>query len=198
MCKKLKELREKRGLTQAAVADFIGISRQMYNKYESGEVEPSVKAVKALCTLYAVSYEELLGAADSSEKEADYYIPGDFSGMRVSSPEPVYGAGGGNYGTAQGVYGTANVLNQIMELLPRLLYAEKAKLLTTVAQSMSNDVEAGKLAAKVRAERLNHAEPEVPSFETYDEALKRTKALMSSIHFNSKGIKWTREDMHER
>ena len=202
MCKKLKEFREKRGLTQAAVADFIGISRQMYNKYENGEVEPSVKAVKALCTLYAVSYEELLGKADSSEKEAVYSIPGDFSGMCVSSPEPVYGAGGGIYGTAngtsQGVYGTANVLNQIMELLPRLLYAEKAKLLTTVAQSMSNDVEAGKLAAKVRPERLNHAEPEVPDYETAKHAGARFREYAAKIHFNSNGIKWTREDMHER
>ena len=179
MWKKIKELREKRGLSQSAVADFIGISRQMYNKYENGEVEPSLKAVKALCTLYAVSYEDLIG-----KQEVTYSIPEDFSKMAVCSPVSVYG--------------TTNVLNQIMELLPKLLYAEKAKLLTTLAQSMSNDVEAGKLAAKVRPERLNHSEPVVPDYETSMKTAEKLRNYAEKIHFNSRGLKWTREDMHER
>ena len=189
MWKKLKEFREKRGLSQSAVADFIGISRQMYNKYENGEVEPSVKAVKALCTLYAVSYEDLLGKTDDSnaEKKVTYSIPEDSGRLMVASPTLSYGA-----------YGTTNVLNQIMLLLPKLLYAEKAKLLTTLAQSMSNDVEAGKLAAKVRSERLNHEEPAVPTYEESMNATKKLREYAEKIHFNSKGVTWTREDMHER
>lgn len=180
---KLKFLREKRGLTQAAVADFIGISRQMYNKYESGEVEPTLKAVKSLCTLYAVSYEELLGKVDSS-KTVDY---GDFieeGELNVATPDLAFG--------------TTNVLAQIMELLPKLLYAEKAKLLTTLAQSMSNDVEAGKYAAQARPQRLKKKEPREPSYEEFNKSLEKSKKVMENIHFNTQGIKWTREELHER
>ena len=67
MNNKLKELREKRGLSQAEVAQEIGISRQMYNKYERGDTEPSLSAIKALCTLYNVSYEELLNSPAYSD-----------------------------------------------------------------------------------------------------------------------------------
>ena len=197
---KLKLLREKRGLTQSAVADFIGISRQMYNKYEIGEVEPTLKAVKALCTLYAVSYEELLGEIEcgssvKKEKKEDYEysMNNESGGLYVASPEPAYGVP-----NVSNAYGTVNVLSQIMELLPKLLYAEKAKLLTTVAQSMTNDVEAGKLAARVRPERLPKREMKVSGYDEFCESLEKTKELMKSINFNTHGVKWTREDMHER
>ncbi len=179
---RLKEFREKRGLSQAAVAAHIGISRQMYNKYENGEVEPSIRAIKALCTLYAVSYDELLG-----KPNVPYPFTDEEDVSFAASPSPTYG-----------MYGTTNVLNQIMELLPKLLYSEKAKLLTTIAQSMTNDVEAGKLAARIRPERLNHAEPQVPSDEDSKAAAKKLREYAESIHFNTHGIQWTREDMHER
>ncbi len=179
---KLKELREKRGLSQAAVAAHIGISRQMYNKYENGEVEPSMKAIKALCTLYAVSYDEFLG-----NPNVTYPFTDEEDVSFAASPS-----------TAYGMYGTTSVLSQIMELLPKLLYSEKAKLLTTIAQSMTNDVEAGKLAARIRPERLNHAEPYIPSYEESAAATKKLREYAESIHFNTHGIQWTREDMHER
>ena len=95
MKEKLKELREKRGLSQAEVAQEIGISRQMYNKYERGDTEPSLTVIKGLCTLYAVSYEELLDSnsysaftvENESKKTESVYIIADSTGdMGVSSP----------------------------------------------------------------------------------------------------------------
>lgn len=181
---KLKELREKRGLSQAAVADFIGISRQMYNKYENGEVEPSLKAVKSLCELYNITYQELLGETqiDFSEQKQSSYNKIDDGTKEVASPTPAYGVN----------YGTTNVLAQIMELLPKLLYSEKAKLLTTVAQSMSNDVEAGRLAQRKRKE------PRVPTYEEWKHGMEEIQRLSKEIGFTTNGIKWTREEMHER
>lgn len=56
----LRELREKNNLSQATVAEYLGVSRQMYMKYESGENEPSVKMVVLLSKLYKVSYEQII------------------------------------------------------------------------------------------------------------------------------------------
>lgn len=44
----LRVLREKNNLSQASVAEYLGVSRQMYMKYESGENEPTVKMVVLL------------------------------------------------------------------------------------------------------------------------------------------------------
>lgn len=190
----LKTLREKRGLPQSAVADFIGISRQMYNKYETGEVEPSLKAAKALCTLYTLSFDELFGdklsgsEVSSSEtvitKPDLYKIKDKF--CLTAEPSPAYG--------------TQNVLNQILTLLPKLLYSEKAKLLTTVAQSMSNDVEAGRLAQRVgRQPRLDHSTPpRQPTYEEWKVGMEKLQEIADQIDFRTKGITWTREELHER
>ena len=45
----LKKLRSLHNYSQSYVAEYLNVSRQMYIKYESGEVEPSVKVVKELC-----------------------------------------------------------------------------------------------------------------------------------------------------
>lgn len=69
----IRQLREEKGYSQAQVAERLGVSRQAYIKYESGEVEPSVEAVRKLSKLYGVSYEDLI---DNKVKPfAEYVIP---------------------------------------------------------------------------------------------------------------------------
>ncbi|MBQ0165568.1 MAG: helix-turn-helix transcriptional regulator [Treponema sp.] len=190
----LKTLRDKRGLSQSAVADFIGISRQMYNKYETGEVEPSLKAAKALCTLYTLSFDELFGDKLSDSRNG-------LSESKTAQPD-LYEIKDTDciFAEPSAAYGTQNVLNQILSLLPKLLYSEKAKLLTTVAQSMSNDVEAARLAQNPgRAPHLDHnTPPRQPTYEEWKAGMEKSQKLAESVHFSSHGIKWTREDMHER
>lgn len=68
----LRELREKNNLSQATVAEYLGVSRQMYMKYESGENEISVKMVVLLSRLYKVSYEQIID--NKIEKEGSKKI----------------------------------------------------------------------------------------------------------------------------
>lgn len=69
----IRQLREEKGYSLAQVAERLGVSRQAYIKYESGEVEPSVEAVRKLSKLYGVSYEDLI---DNKVKPfAEYVIP---------------------------------------------------------------------------------------------------------------------------
>ena len=66
--KRLKVLRAEYNLTQASVAEKLGLSQQMYSKYESGATVLDADMVRKLCELYGVSADYLLGieAASSS------------------------------------------------------------------------------------------------------------------------------------
>lgn len=60
MFETIKYLRDQKKFSQAQVADYLGISRQMYIKYERGETEPPISVIKELCKLYKVDYDVIL------------------------------------------------------------------------------------------------------------------------------------------
>jgi len=64
----LKELRQKKGLSQAAVARAMGISRQNYSFYENNQRDPDTAMVKALAEFYEVSTDYLLGRDEPDTK----------------------------------------------------------------------------------------------------------------------------------
>ncbi|MCQ2574279.1 MAG: helix-turn-helix domain-containing protein [Treponema sp.] len=97
MYKTIKNLREKFDYSQTAVASYLKISRQMYVKYENGEVEPSVRVVKQLCSLYQVSYDfiindELAGktAEHNSEEYSFYHYKNESEALHIASSSPAY------------------------------------------------------------------------------------------------------------
>ncbi|MBQ8358158.1 MAG: helix-turn-helix transcriptional regulator [Clostridia bacterium] len=58
---KLKKLRVEYGLTQARVAQSLGISQQRYSKLENNDVSMDSEMLKRICELYGVSADYLLG-----------------------------------------------------------------------------------------------------------------------------------------
>lgn len=58
---KLKELRTSRHLTQAEVCAVVGITTQVYSRYERGEHEPDYKTLCKLADFFGVTVDELLG-----------------------------------------------------------------------------------------------------------------------------------------
>lgn len=197
MKNKLKELREKRGLSQAEVAQEIGISRQMYNKYERGDTEPSLSSLKALCTLYAVPYEELLGSSQvmtqKSQDDAAVYHFDDSAGEAfVASPAVSCSI------PESSPFGTENYFAQIMSLLPKLLLSEKSRLLTAVAQSMTEEIEVQTKTRKSQPLKVNQKDVHFPTEEEYRHGMEKLQEFTESIGFSTKGVKWTREEMNER
>lgn len=88
----LKKLRTLHNYSQSYVAEYLNVSRQMYIKYESGEVEPSVKIITKLCQLYKVSYSTILGELNfSQEKTDDLYNTQKSEDFYVASPDVCYG-----------------------------------------------------------------------------------------------------------
>ena len=56
----LIKLRQENRYSQSLLSKVLGISRQAYMKYESGEVEPSVEIVRKLSKIYKVPYSVLI------------------------------------------------------------------------------------------------------------------------------------------
>lgn len=66
--KKLKELRIANGYTQAEIAFLLHTRQEQYSKYESGKRELPIKHLIALCRIYKVSSDHVLGLEKYSKK----------------------------------------------------------------------------------------------------------------------------------
>ena len=60
----LKQLREQSGIKHAALAHDVGVSRSAINAWEMGVSMPSVATLLALCQIFHVSADYLLGMTD--------------------------------------------------------------------------------------------------------------------------------------
>jgi len=58
---RIRALREDHAPTQIQVAEFLGPSQTMYARYERGTNEMPIRHLVALCKLYHVSADYLLG-----------------------------------------------------------------------------------------------------------------------------------------
>lgn len=56
----LAQARKKAGLTQEAVAEKLGVSRQTISKWETDETLPNIRQSKKLADLYQVTLDELV------------------------------------------------------------------------------------------------------------------------------------------
>ena len=57
----IRDLREDHDFTQQYVADFLRTSQTMYARYERGANELPIRHLVALCKLYSVSADYILG-----------------------------------------------------------------------------------------------------------------------------------------
>lgn len=58
---KLRQLREDHDLTQTDVARYLGINQTVYSRYETGRNDMKPFQIIALCDLYKVSTDYVLG-----------------------------------------------------------------------------------------------------------------------------------------
>lgn len=67
---RLREAREKRGLSQARLADEIGCSKSAISMYENGTRTPDFETMEAIADLFNLDIDYLLGRDDRSA----YYL----------------------------------------------------------------------------------------------------------------------------
>lgn len=58
---KIKEYRNKEGLTQKDLADRLHVTYQAVSRWEKDEVEPSIDTLKEMCNIFNCSIDDLLG-----------------------------------------------------------------------------------------------------------------------------------------
>ncbi|AXT13451.1 helix-turn-helix domain-containing protein [Bacillus velezensis] len=64
----LKQLRNKKGLSQYQVAEKLGIQRARYNSWENDIAKPRYEMLNKLCEFYKVEMNDLMKDADSQEE----------------------------------------------------------------------------------------------------------------------------------
>ncbi|WP_164019473.1 helix-turn-helix domain-containing protein [Pyxidicoccus trucidator] len=62
-----REARTQLGLTQAEVAEKLGLAHMVYSRLERGKMLPSVQTLLRMCSVLRISSDELLGLADEEE-----------------------------------------------------------------------------------------------------------------------------------
>ena len=62
--KRIKELREEKGLSQVKLAEELHIDRSTIAKYETNKVEPSLSMIYLLVEYFHVTADYLLGLVD--------------------------------------------------------------------------------------------------------------------------------------
>lgn len=62
--RKLKELREERGLSQKALADLLNTTNSSVCDWERGRSEPNLETMKRIAEIFEVTADYLLGLAD--------------------------------------------------------------------------------------------------------------------------------------
>ena len=67
--KRIKELRNKRHLTQSEMADKIDVARTTYAMYEQGNREPDFETLTRLSDFFEVSIDYLLGRVTTDSNE---------------------------------------------------------------------------------------------------------------------------------
>lgn len=68
MINKVKELREKLGLTQKELGEKVGVSRQAINAVETGKFDPSIWLAYDLASFFGSNIEEIFDFERSTRK----------------------------------------------------------------------------------------------------------------------------------
>ena len=65
---KIKAARAELDMTQKALAEAVGVSRQTMNAIEQGNYNPTIKLCRAMCRVLGKTLDELFGEEDYNER----------------------------------------------------------------------------------------------------------------------------------
>ena len=66
---KIKVARAEKDMTQKALAEAVGISRQTMNAIEPGDFNPTIKLCRAICRVLGKTLDDLFGEEDQQNEE---------------------------------------------------------------------------------------------------------------------------------
>lgn len=86
---KLRQLRERSGMSQEKLAEQLGVSRQVITKWENGTGTPKIDNLKALADCFHVTLDELLGRTEASDPDLASQYQKTLDKLRISSQSTV-------------------------------------------------------------------------------------------------------------
>ena len=90
---RIAELRKAKGLTQAELADLIGVSHQAVSQWERNETLPDILTIPALAELFGESVSAIMGMEELKNKNnTENTVSDDESSFDDSKPEPEFTA----------------------------------------------------------------------------------------------------------
>lgn len=96
---KIYTCRKRAGLSQEALADRLGVSRQAVSKWETGEAEPEIGKLRLLAKEFGVSTDWLLSEEEPEGEKAPGWT------VRDAAPDPGPGRGSDWVNTLPGALG---------------------------------------------------------------------------------------------
>lgn len=69
----IKDIRVRKNLTQAEVANALGVSSVVYSRYETGARQPSIDIIVQLADFFCVTVDYLLGRQDVEDSTLSEY-----------------------------------------------------------------------------------------------------------------------------
>lgn len=69
----IKDIRTRKNLTQADVANALGVSSVVYSRYETGSRQPSIDVLIQLADIFGVTVDYLLGRQDIEDSTLSDY-----------------------------------------------------------------------------------------------------------------------------
>ncbi len=64
---KIKAARAERDMTQKALAEAVGVSRQTMNAIEQGDYNPTIRLCRTICKVLGKTLDELFGEEEEHE-----------------------------------------------------------------------------------------------------------------------------------
>lgn len=69
----IKDIRTRRNMTQAEVANALGVSSVVYSRYETGSRQPSIDVLIQMADIFGVTVDYLLGRQDIEDSTLSKY-----------------------------------------------------------------------------------------------------------------------------
>ena len=83
----LKNARIRKGMSQKAVAEEIGVAKSTYSLYESGNREPNVQTIKKIADVLSVSADDLLGLNEEPQTLAAHFTGAEYTDEEFVKPK---------------------------------------------------------------------------------------------------------------
>ena len=155
----------------------------MYNKYENGLAEPSLKNIKKLCELYKVSADIFFKNLKVDEDNPYSYESHSSEELYVAEPEISYGVNN-NQGN------TKNLLTELINLIPLLQLNEQISLMSRLASIIEKQTCIA-LKNPIKPKKLKQVpDAEYNKYLDSDELRQIRKASLASIRELLKNDEW--------